>query len=317
MIGFLVRRAVFGLVAIAASATIAFVLAWHAPGGPAVALLGEAAAEGQVDEIAARLGLDRPPLAVWLSWSARLGLGDLGTSWREQVPVARLILERLPLTAFLVVSAAVLALVIGGALGMALAAQGRRWPVAVLSALHAVPTYLIGHGLVMAFGLTLGVLPVSGIADARAPAVGFWPVLMERLRHLALPITALALHQLCFTALLVRALVGRELPRPYVLAAMARGCTGRRARWRHAAPNAAVPLATLTAARIGALVGGAVTIETAFALPGLGRLAVSAAAARDHPVVVGCVVTASLIVWIANLLVDALAPLLDPRLRQA
>ena len=242
-------------------------------------------------------------------------LRDLGTSWREQVPVSRLILDRLPLTAFLTGSAALLAMLLGGVLGVALSGNGRRWPVAALSALHAVPTDLVGHALTILFRLTLGLLPVSGMADARAPASGFWPAFVERLRHLALPVMALTLHQLCFTALLVRALVGQELPRPSVLAAMARGCSRRRALWLHAAPNAAVPDATLTAARIDALVGGAVTIETGFALPGLGRVAVSAALARDHPVVVGCVVTASLVVWMANLMVDALTPLLDPRSR--
>jgi peptide/nickel transport system permease protein len=97
---------------------------------------------------------------------------------------------------------------------------------------------------------------------------------------------------------------------------MARGMSRGGARRRHALPNVMLPVATLTAARIGAVVGGALVIETAFALPGLGRLAVTAALARDHPVVIGCVVTAVAIAAAANLAADLLAPQIDPRLRE-
>ncbi len=106
MAGRLLRRIAFGVIAVLASASLAFVLAWHAPGGPAVGLLGEHAAAGQVEELTARLGLDRPAIEVWLRWMGRLLRGDLGMSWREQAPVAALILERLPLTLALTTAAA-------------------------------------------------------------------------------------------------------------------------------------------------------------------------------------------------------------------
>lgn len=315
MAGFLLRRLGFGLIAFLASASLAFLLAWNAPGGPAVGLLGEHAAAGQVEEVAARLGLDRPAGEVWLGWMGRLLRGDFGTSWREQSPVAALILERLPLTLTLTTAAAFLAAVAGTLLGVLCSAFAARWPVAALAAFHAVPSYVVAHALVLVFALGLGLLPVQGIADPRAPAMGGAAWALERMRHLVLPVAALALHQLCFTALLVRAGIRAQMPLPYVTAAMARGRSRAGARWRHALPHAALPVATLTAARIGGLVGGALVIETAFALPGLGRLAVSAAVARDHPVVIGCVVAACALVWLANLLADAIAPLLDPRLR--
>lgn len=315
MAGRLLRRIGFGVVAVLASASLAFLLAWHAPGGPAVGLLGEHAAAGQVEELTARLGLDRPAIEVWLGWMGRLLQGDLGMSWREQAPVASLILERLPLTLALTTAAALLAAVVGTLIGVAASAVAARWPVAALAALHAVPSYVVAQGLVLVFALGLGWLPVQGIIDARDPASDGVALLAERLRHLALPVLALALHQLCFTALLVRAAVREQMHLPHVTAAMARGRSRRGARWHHALPNAALPVVTLTAARIGGLVGGAVVIETAFALPGLGRLAVTAAVARDHPVVIGSVVAACALVWIANLLADAIAPLIDPRLR--
>lgn len=317
MLGFLLRRVVFGLVAVLAAASLAFLLAWHAPGGPAVGLAGEYGAPGYLEEVAARFGLDRPAWQVWLDWIGRLLRGDLGTSWREGAPVAALIAERLPITLALTLGGAALAVLAGTLIGLAAAAwDTRSWPAAALAALHAVPGYVAAQALVVVFALWLGLLPVQGIADARDPATGGLAVLGEQARHLALPMLALALHQLCFIGLLVRAGLIGEMRRPYVTAAMARGMGRGAARWRHALPNAMLPVATLTAARFGGLVGGALVIETAFALPGLGRLAVTAAIARDHPVVIGCVVTAAAIAWGANLLADMLAPLLDPRLRE-
>lgn len=311
----LIRRAAFGALAVLVAASIAFLLAWNAPGGPAVGLAGEAGAPGYLEEVAARFGLDRPGHEVWLGWMGRLLRGDLGVSWREQRPVLALILERLPLTLTLTLSAAALAALAGTLLGAMAAARAARWPVAVFAALHAVPGYIVAQGLVLVFAVWLGVLPVQGIADARDPASGGLALMAERLRHLALPVLALALHQLCFVALLVRAGVAGQIGMPYVTAAMARGRSRRAARWRHALPNALLPVASLTALRMGTLLGGALVIEVAFALPGLGRLAVTAALARDHPVVIGTVVAACATAWVANLLGDLIAPLIDPRQR--
>ena len=315
MVAFLLRRAAFGLLSVFAAASLAFLLAWHAPGGPAVGLAGDSGAPGYLEEVAARFGLDRPAWQVWLEWLGRLLRGDLGTSWREGAPVAVLIAERLPLTLALTIGAASLAVLAGTLIGLAAAArESRAWPAAALAALHAVPGYVAAQALVAVFALGLGLLPVQGIADARDPATDGLALLAERARHLALPVLALAAHQLCFVGLLVRAGLIEEMRRPYVTAAMARGMARSVARRRHALPNALLPVATLTAARFGGLVGGALVIETAFALPGLGRLAVTAAVARDHPVVIGCVVTAAALAWAANLVADLLAPVIDPRL---
>lgn len=315
MTGFLIRRAAFGLLAVLAAASVAFALAWHAPGGPAVGLAGEYGAPGYLEEVTARYGLDRPGIEVWLGWMARLIQGNLGMSWREQQPVIALLLERLPLTASLTLAAAALAALAGTLLGVA-AARPARWPAAIFASLHALPGYVAAQILVAIFALWLGLLPVQGIADARAPAEGGHALLADRLRHLALPVLTLTLHQLCFMALLVRSGLLAQMQLPYVTAAMARGLSLGAARWRHALPNALLPVAALTAVRLGNLVGGALVIEVAFALPGLGRLAVTAAIARDHPVVIGTVVLACGIAWTANLIVDLVSPLLDPRLRR-
>lgn len=310
MIRFLLRRGAFGLLALVTAASLAFLLAWNAPGGPAVGLAGEHGAPGYLEEVAARYGLDRPGLDIWLGWLGRLARGDLGHSWREQAPVAALILERAPVTLALMLPALLVAAVLGTGLGVLAAARPWRWPAAGFAALHAVPAYILAQGLVMVFALRLGWFPVQGWADARMPGG-----VLDHARHLVLPVLALALQQLAFVALLLRAGVAAEMRAPYAHAAQARGRTAWGVRWRHALPNAVLPAATLIAARFGGLIGGAIVVETAFALPGLGRLAVTAAIARDHPMVIGVVVVACACVMLANLLADILLAALDPRLR--
>ena len=132
----------------------------------------------------------------------------------------------------------------------------------------------------------MGWFPVQGLVDARAEPAGAarW---LAMTRHLALPVLSLALLQTAFVALLARARVAEELHQAYTTTALAKGLTPAAVKRRHALPNAALPLLTLIGWRIGTVVGGSVVIETVFALPGLGRLAVTSALARDHPVVIG------------------------------
>ena len=308
----LTPRLIFALLSLLLAAAIGFALCWHAPGGPAVGLFGEDLAPGQAEEALRRLGLDRSGPEALAAWLGRALAGDLGTSWRMGAPVAAILAERLPVTLALTIPAATLAALAGLCLGLLASAIRARWPAAAFAALHAVPPYVTAGVLVAVFALGLGWLPVGGLSDPRAAAPGA----LDVARHLVLPVLALAIHQSAFLALLLRAGVAAEMARPYALAARARGRSDWGARWHHATPNAALPALTLFAARLGAALGGAVTVETAFALPGLGRLAVTAALARDHPVVLGCLLLATAAVILANLLADAALAVLDPRQRR-
>ncbi|MFZ5782663.1 MAG: ABC transporter permease [Pseudomonadota bacterium] len=315
----LARRAAFLVGAVWLAASIAFVLIHLAPGGPAIALGGESGAPGYLEEVERLYGLDRPLPEIYLSWLADVMTGDLGFSYRSQQPVLTLILDRLPVTLALVGPAMVLAATAGMILGLARIprpGRPRRGFVAAMAALHALPSYIVGQGLVIVFALWLGLLPVQGLVDARAVTTGPARVL-DMARHLVLPVVALALHHLTFMALLTRARVADELERPYAVTAAAKGLTAAAIRRRHALPNAALGIATLFGARLGAFVAGAVVIETAFGLPGLGRLAVTSAVARDHPVVIGIVLATTAVVVAANLGVDAVLGRLDPRLAKA
>jgi peptide/nickel transport system permease protein len=300
----LLRRLLLAAPTLLFAATLAFVLAHLAPGSPAAALGGDFGAPGLVEEIAGIQGLDRPLAAIYADWLLRLTQGDLGFSFRAQAPVAELIRDRLGVTLVLGVSAL-------------LTREGGRAGLAALAVAQALPGYLVAQLLVLVFAIWLGVLPVQGLADPRAPATGVAGLLAERARHLVLPVAALGLGQFGFIALLTRARLREELGRPYVASARARGAGEFRVRFRHALPNALLPLLALFGSRFGALLSGALVIETVFALPGLGRLAVTAAIARDQPTVIGVVLVAALLIVLANLAVDLLQLALDPRQRDA
>ncbi|WP_137125068.1 ABC transporter permease [Roseomonas sp. HF4] len=314
----LLRRLLLALPTLLVAATIAFVLAHLAPGSPAAALGGDFGAPGLVEEIARIQGLDRPLAVIYAEWLLRLAHGDLGFSFRAQAPVAELIRDRLGVTLVLGVSAILLAMLFGIVLGTVSATRsGGRVAVAAFAVLQAVPVYLIAQLLVLVFAVWLGLLPIQGLEDPRATPLGLSALLAERARHLALPIVALGLGQLGFVALLTRARLREELCRLYVTTARAHGAREAALRFRHALPNALLPLLALFGSRVGALVGGALVIETVFALPGLGRLAVTAAVARDQPTVIGVVLVAALVIVLANLAVDVLQIWLDPRQREA
>lgn len=312
------QRLGHGLATLWLAATLTFLLIHLAPGGPAIALGGESGAPGYIEEVTRIYKLDRPLPEIYLSWLGDLVGGSLGFSYRSHKPVLTLILEALPVTAALVGAAVLLAALAGVALGLAGARSSgtlRSGFVAAMSALHSVPGYLVGQGLVIVFAVWLGLLPVQGLTDARAlPFPGLR--LLDMARHLVLPVVALALHHLCFMALLTRARLSDELDRPYIVTARAKGMTSSAILGRHALPNALLAIVTLFGARLGAFAAGAVTIETLFALPGLGRLAVTSALARDHPVVIGIVLVTVALVVAGNLVVDAILGRLDPRLAE-
>lgn len=308
----ILRRAAWALAALWLVASLAFAMIHLAPGGPAVALAGDYGAPGYLEEVARAHGLDRPLLVQYRDFLGRLLTGDLGQSYRAQRPVAALIAERLPVSLALVLPSILLSALLGIGLGLAaarLGAGGGALFAGAMAGLHAVPGIVVAQGLVLVFAVGLGWLPVQGLGDPRVePSLAGW------LRHLALPVAALTLHQISFMALIARARLVEEMARPYAATARAKGLAVAAVRRRHALPNALLPLLTLSGTRLAGLIGGAVVVEMVFALPGLGRLAVGAAVARDHPVVIGTVLVACAAVIVANALVDGLAALIDPRL---
>lgn len=293
--------------------TVVFVLIHLAPGGPVVALSGEYATDDIRREIERFYGLDRPLSEQYLTWLLALVRGDLSTSYLYKAPVLNVILERLPVTLSILLPAALVSSLIAIALAVwstPPAGHSHRHGVSILSlAAHSLPSFWVAQGLVLVFAFGLAWLPVQGLDDVRRGTFD----LLDRVRHLILPVATLALHQIAMSALTLRAALHAEVHRPYMMTALAKGMTFGRAKTRHALINAVLPLIALFGGRLGAAFVGAIAIETVFALPGLGRLVVSAAINRDHPLVLGVMLLVCVGAMVGNLIADLAMNRLDPR----
>ncbi|HXG05425.1 MAG TPA: ABC transporter permease [Candidatus Binatia bacterium] len=314
---FVARRVVAAVPAVAVLITVTFVLVHLAPGDPVVALGGEHGDPAHHAFVRARFGLDRPwpeQLAVWVG---RVLQGDLGASYVHGRPVIHLIAERMLPTFLLLGAALVVSTGLGLALG-SLAARRARRPLDLLLRLGAavgvaLPSFWLAQLALLALALGLGWFPVQGLTDARRQLTGLaWA--LDVLHHLALPAMVLAAAELALTTRLVRTGLLETLEADYVQTARAKGLDERRVH-HHALRNALLPVATVVGARVGMFLTGAVLVEVVFAWPGLGRLLVSAVETRDHPVLLGILLVASVTVIAANLVTDLACGWLDPRIR--
>jgi ABC-type dipeptide/oligopeptide/nickel transport system permease component len=304
MLRFLVRRLALTVPVLLGVATLVFALIHLIPGDPAQVMLGETAAEEDVEALRRRLGLDRPLLEQYGLFLSGLVQGDLGTSLRTEEPVARAILTRVPATLELAAAAMLVALAVALPLGIA-AAVGRGTFVDHLATTLAltgisVPNFWLGPLLAIVFAVELGWLPVSGRGT---PA------------HLVLPAMSLGAALAAILARMTRASLLEELREPYVLAARARGASRTRAILRHAFRNSLIPVVTLVGLQFGAVLTGAVITETIFAWPGIGRLLIESIGFRDYPLVQGCILFIAVTYVGMNLLTDLVYGVLDPRIR--
>ena len=319
MIRYVGRRLLLAVPTLLGIAVIVFLLLHLAPGAPTS---GGAEAvrrtSGRAAEEMRRLyGLDRPLPEQFARWIGRVARFDFGESFADHRPVSERILEALPHTLVLNGLALVLALAVAIPLGVAAGARPEsafdRVSAAGLFALYSLPTFWAALLLQALFAVRLRWLPLYGTAsDAAAPGLGG---LGDRLAHLALPVTCLTYGTLAFVARLVRSGVAEARASDYVLAARARGASRRRAIWRHAFPNALLPVITLTGLLLPALLSGSVIVEQIFAWPGLGRLYFDAILARDYPVVLALSLLSATATLAATLAADIALAAADPRVR--
>lgn len=305
-----------------AAITLNFLLPHLAPGDPMELFSGEASALSaeQRDRLRVDYGLEGSLVEQYgRSW-VRLAHGDLGTSVRYSRPVAEVLLDRLPWTLALVGSATAIATVMGVFAGaFAARRRGRRRDVVAvvgLMALDSMPGFWIGMMLVAVFAVHLGWLPSFGAIPL--DVAGLSPVvILEMGRRLVLPLATLVLATVGTTFLLARGAMVTALDAPYVQLAEAAGLSLRRIVYRHALRNALLPVSTHLAVTVGALLSGAVVVETVFAYPGLGRVTFEAVQARDYSLLQGAFLLVTVAVVGANALADLAYPRLDPRVRRA
>jgi peptide/nickel transport system permease protein len=315
--GFIVRRVLSIIPVVLGVVTINFVLIHAAPGDPAAILAGPEAPLDYVRELQVRLGLNQP---LWQQYGLYVGSflrGDLGTSFQYRGPVASVILDRLPATLLLSATAFAASVSIGIGLGI-MAASARysalgRVTEVVATILYSIPTFVIGLLLILLFGVTLRLLPVQGFSTVAANYVG-WVAVVDVLRHLIMPVVALALVNVAGYLRFSRASLIEALDAAYIRTARAKGLYERSVVLRHAFRNALIPIVTVVGLRMGFLVAGAAVVEIVFGWPGIGLLMYQATFSRDYPLMMGVFVVTAVLVSVANLVVDVAYAVIDPRI---
>jgi peptide/nickel transport system permease protein len=309
---YLLRKLAAFLVTLLFVSALVFVVVRVLPGDPALVIMGTEGSPEAVARLREAMGLDRPLAVQYAEWLGRAVRGDLGVSIQYDVPVARLIGSRLPVTLPLTIMAAALMLAVGLPLGVYAATRARRlgdYVAMVVSQLGiAVPAFWSGLLLILLFSVRLG-WTQSGGFTAWSEGAG------AALRSLLLPAIALGLFQAAVLVRATRSAVLDVLREDYVRTARAKGVPEPAVVGKHTLRNAMIPIVTVAGVQLGQLIAGSIVLENVFALPGLGRLALVAIGARDLPVVQGVTLFVAAAIVVINFSVDVLYAVLDPRIR--
>ncbi len=319
-----------GRVAVAVTTVVLVLTATFAalhltPGDPVRLYLGPSAGEAVVAATRHAEGLDRPLPVQYVDWLVRFATGDWGASIAQQRPVTRVLGDAVAPTLALVGASLLLTYIAGILVGAFQAARRRSALDTALTALtsvvYALPSYVLALGLVLVFAYVAALggwpawlrFPAFGAASVGADFLPPGARVMDRVRHLVLPVATLAAIGAAGTARYVRGAVLEALRQPFVKAARAKGLGEARVLLAHALRNALVPVITLLGLQLPALFSGVVFVETIFGWPGMGRVTVQAVLARDYPVVMASTAVFATLVVAGNLLADLLARLADPR----
>jgi peptide/nickel transport system permease protein len=314
----IVRTLLQALPAVLGIVLLNFLLLQAVPGDAAQVLAAESgsATAEMMAQLRERFGLDVPILQQLLSYLGNLAKLSLGYSPRFNLPVSELIASRLGNTLLLMGAALTFAFITGLLMGTAMGVWAGRWPDRLLSllalVLYSTPGFWLALMAIVVFSVSLGWLPSGGTATIGADLRGLdW--VLDRARYLVLPALTMAAFYVAIFARLTRAAFLEVSRLDFVRTAHAKGLHPWRVTTRHVLRNALIPVTTVAGLHLGAMLGGAVVIESVFGWPGLGRLAFESVMARDHIVLLGILLMSSLLVIAANLAVDLLQLLLDPR----
>ena len=312
MLGYLVRRVLAAIPVMGVVALFVFLLLRLTPGDPAAVLAGDNATPAQLERIRTSLGLNEPLYVQFFTWINKLLHGDLGVSLISNVPVLKMIGQRVEPSISIALSTIILAVVIAVPLGVIAAWKHGTWIdrfVMGLSVLgFSVPVFVTGYVLIQIFAIDLRWLPVQGFKSITA---GFGPFL----ERIILPTLTLSFIYIALIARMTRAAMLDVMGEDYIRTARAKGIGEVAVLLRHGLRNAAVPVITVIGTGFALLISGVVVTESVFNLPGIGRLTVDAVLARDYPVIQAMILLTSLIYVTVNLLIDVAYTLLDPRIR--
>ncbi|HSS27560.1 MAG TPA: ABC transporter permease [Usitatibacter sp.] len=322
MIGFTLRRLGQGLLVLAVMSALVFV-GVYAIGNPMELLVNPQADDAERARATAALGLDKPLTAQFATFVVRALQGDLGRSFVYNVPAIQLIMDKLPATLELAITATVIAIVIGIPLGLIAGLKPNSWVGRSIMAGSilgfSLPTFWVGLVLIMVFSVKLGWLPPNGRGETTL-LFGVLPVsflTLDGLRHLAMPATNLALLKLSLLARLTRGGTREALLQDYVKFARAKGLSSSRVIGVHVLKNILIPIVTVIGLELGSVIAYAVVTESIFAWPGSGKLLIDSINQLDRPVIVAYLLVTVTIFVAINFVVDVLYSFLDPRVRLA
>lgn len=303
MVRSLITRSISTALVVLAAMSVVFVML-QLSGDPASALIPPGSDPADVAALRAKFGLDRSVPRQYIDYMRHAATGDFGRSWRTGQPALDLVLTRLGATLLLTATAFGLAMLVAIPLGV-LAGAGRFRPIGWLASGigvfgQALPAFWLGTVLILAFSVRFGWLPSSGRSGASS---------------LILPAVALAAFPAATSMRIVRVSVAEAIRMDYVRTAQAKGVPESMVLWRHVARNAILPAIAYAGVAGGFLVAGAVAVESVFAWPGIGQLALQSVASRDLPVIQAFVAVVAVLIVLANLTSDLIAMVADPRLR--
>ena len=312
MISLLARRLAGLVVTLIVVSLLIFTVMDLLPGDPASVILGTSASPDTLAALQKEMGLDRPLAVRYLAWLLGVLQGDLGQSYTYGVPVAGLIAERLAVT----IPLALIAVLLSVAIAVPLGVQAARHQNGLMDAVAglfshlsiAVPAFWVGLLLIILFSTILGWMPAGGFPGWSADP-------FAALKALVLPAVALALPQAGVLTRVTRSAVLEVMNEDFVRTARSKGLSEGLALWRHAVPNALIPVVTMLGLQFTFLIAGAVLVENVFNLPGVGRLAFQALAQRDVVVMQDVVLFFAALVIVMNFIVDVAYLVIDPRLR--
>jgi peptide/nickel transport system permease protein len=322
MLSFVAQRIVKGVIVLLAIIVLNFFLIRLAPGDPASVMAGEAGASDQVfvAQLREKFGLDRPLPEQLLIYVKGILTFDLGYSFRQQAPVSQLILERLPATLLLTVSAFAISLSLGILFGTLAARFAGTWADTAITIValifYATPLFWVALIGILLFSVEWDLLPSFGYETVGANYTGFAHVL-DVGAHLIMPATTIGLFFMATYARMTRASMLEVKRLDFVKTARAKGLKASVIQRRHVLRNALLPVVTLAGLHTGTLIGGAVLTETVFAWPGIGRLMYDALIQRDYNLLLGVFVVCSAMVLIFNLITDLVYRIVDPRIEFA
>ncbi len=323
MLRYLVKRLILMVPLLLGITLISFVVIHLAPGEPTglQAEFNPKITKEARERLRAYYNLDKPLHIQYLLWLKKVARLDLGNSFSpDGRPVVEKILERMPITLLINLLSLLLILVVAVPLGVYSATKqgslGDQIGTVFVFIGYATPTFWLALLLMILFGVKLGWLPISGIRSL----VGYeglspWGMLLDRARHLLLPVLVSAFGGLAGLSRYMRSSMLEVIRQDYITTARAKGLTEREVIYKHALRNALLPFITLLGLSVPGLIGGSVIFETIFSIPGMGQLFFYSVMARDYPVIMGMLVIGAILTLLGNLLADLAYALADPRIR--